>query len=163
MYGVLKLPLIKLPKMKQQRIEELLKKQFLCRIAFRGDQYPYLAPFQYAYIDGVLYFHFTRYGKKMSLVEQDNHVAVEIETYEPDLHQYCFVVLRGELEVVSDPDERKKAITQMVDIGSSRLSSNFLAAHGMNKSDGWHALSADKPLVIMKLTRIAETIALESP
>jgi len=155
--------IVKLPTMERQRVEELLQQQVICRIAFRGDEYPYMAPFQYAYIDGNLYFHFTRYGKKMKLIEQDNRVAVEIETYEPDLHQYCFVVFRGEIEIVKDSDERARAIKHMAEVGAKQLSSNFLAAHGMKKSDGWNSLSPEKPLAIMKLKSIIETIALGSP
>lgn len=155
--------LVKLPKMERSRIEELLQNQVICRIAFRGEDYPYMAPFQYVYIDGTLYFHFTRYGKKMKLIEQDNRVAVEIETYKPDLHQYCFVVFRGELEIVSDLNERSKAIKRMAEVGSEQLSTNFLAAHGLKKSEGWQALNPNKPFNIVKLTKIVESIALGSP
>lgn len=163
MYGVNKMSIVKLPKMESKMVEELLKNQVICRIAFRGEDHPYMAPFQYAYIDGTLYFHFTRYGKKMKLIEHDNRVAVEIETYKPDLHQYCFVVFRGELEVVSDSTEREKAIKRMAEVGSKQLSTNFLAAHGLKKSDGWQALNPEKPLNIVKLKNIVETIALGSP
>jgi nitroimidazol reductase NimA-like FMN-containing flavoprotein (pyridoxamine 5'-phosphate oxidase superfamily) len=149
--------------MKRQKVEKLLQNQVICRIAFRGGDYPYIAPFQYAYIDGVLYFHFTRYGKKMELIEQDNRVAVEIETFKPDLQQYCFVVLRGELEVVDDLTERAKAIHQMAEVGLKRLSTNFLAAHGLETSEGWQALNPEKPLNMVKLTNVVETIALGSP
>ncbi|MFX0077698.1 MAG: pyridoxamine 5'-phosphate oxidase family protein [Candidatus Hermodarchaeota archaeon] len=155
--------IVKLPKMERQRVEELLKHQVICRIAFRGEEYPYMAPFQYAYIDGNLYFHFTRYGKKMKLIEEDNRVAVEIESYLPDLHQYCFVVFRGELEIVKDSAERTRVINQMSEVGAEKLSTNFLAAHGLKTTDSWTSLSPEKPLVIVKLKEIIETIALGSP
>jgi nitroimidazol reductase NimA-like FMN-containing flavoprotein (pyridoxamine 5'-phosphate oxidase superfamily) len=149
--------------MERQMVEDLLDAQMICRIAFCGEDYPYMAPFQYAYVDGNLYFHFTRYGKKMKLLEEDNRVAVEIETYKPDLHQYCFVVFRGELVLVRDSVEREKAIKYMAKFGSEKLSTNFLAAHGLKKSEGWQALTAEKPLNIVKLINIVETIALGSP
>ncbi|MFX0168317.1 MAG: pyridoxamine 5'-phosphate oxidase family protein [Candidatus Hodarchaeota archaeon] len=155
--------IVKLPQMERQRVELLLQQQVLCRIAFRGERYPYMAPFQYAYINGNLYFHFTRYGKKLELIEQDNRVAVEIESYTPDLHQYCFVVFRGELMQVTDAEEKALALNRMAEVGSHELSLNFLAAHGMKQSEGWHALTAEKSLVIMKLTNIVETVALGSP
>ncbi|MDO8055756.1 MAG: pyridoxamine 5'-phosphate oxidase family protein [Candidatus Hermodarchaeota archaeon] len=155
--------IVKLPQMERQRVEELLKNQVLCRIAFKGEEYPYIAPFQYAYLDGNLYFHFTRYGKKIALITKDNRVAVEIESYESDLSQYSFVVFRGELEEVKDNKEKIKALARMAEIGSQRLSTNFLAAHGLDKSDGWHALPAEKSLAIMKLTNVNETVALGSP
>ncbi len=155
--------IVKLPKMEREMVEELLKEQVICRIAFRGEEYPYMAPFQYAYIDGNLYFHFTRYGKKMKLIKEDNRVAVEIETYQPDLHHYCFVVFRGELEIVSDSVERTRVINYMASVGAEKLSTNFLAAHGLKKTDGWDALSPNEPFIIVKLKEIVETIALGSP
>ena len=163
MYGVNTISIVKLPKMEQQMVEKLLKTQVICGIAFRGEEYPYMAPFQYAYLDGNLYFHFTRYGKKMKLIEHDNRVAVEIETYKPDLHQYSFVVFRGELAVVEEAEERRRAINRMAEVGSRQLSPNFLAAHGLKSSEGWQALNPEKPLNIVKLTNIIETIALGSP
>jgi nitroimidazol reductase NimA-like FMN-containing flavoprotein (pyridoxamine 5'-phosphate oxidase superfamily) len=155
--------LVKLPKLERQMVEDLLNNQVICRIAFRGDDYPYLAPFQYAYVNGNLYFHFTRYGKKITLIEQDNRVAVEIETYKPNLEQYCFVVFRGELEVVKDPNERQNAIEHMAEVGATQLSTNFLAAHGLKKSEGWQGLNPEKPFKIVKLKNIIETVALGSP
>ena len=41
--------------------------------AFKGVKYPYIPPFQHVMLDGVLYFHFTDYGKKMKLIEKDKH------------------------------------------------------------------------------------------
>ncbi len=144
-------------------IEELLQQQVISRIAFRGEKYPYMAPFQFAYINRNLYFHFTRYGKKMKLIEQDPRVAVEIETYKPDLHKYCFVVFRGKLEVVKDAEERARVIKWMAKVGAQKLSPNFLAAHGLKPTDGWSALTPEKPLIVVKLKGIIETIALGSP
>jgi hypothetical protein len=67
----------------------------LCRIAFKGNKYPYMAPFQYVFMDGSIYFHFTDYGRKMRLLEKDKRVCVEIEKYKPDLSEYKFIVLRA--------------------------------------------------------------------
>ena len=63
------LPIFKLPKMTKQEIWKLIRRQRLCRIAFKGKDYPYLAPFQYVVLNGILYFHFTDYGTKMKLIE----------------------------------------------------------------------------------------------
>ena len=135
----------------------------LCRIAFKGDKYPYMAPFQYVLINGSLYFHFTGYGKKIRLLERDKRVCVEIETYRKDLSKYSFVVLRGTLETVTDPQERAKVIKRMAREGNQRLSRNFLPAHGFKKEDGWSSFTPEKPLLIVKLEEIAEEIGLKSP
>ncbi len=78
---VLKVARVEMPKMKENEIEQVIREQFLCRIAFKDDLQPYIAPFQYAYVKGILYFHFTDYGKKMNFFKQETPVCVEIEQY----------------------------------------------------------------------------------
>ncbi len=160
---VLSLTVVKLPKMEKSEIEKLLQEQMLCRIAFKGDEYPYMAPFQYVLMDGSLYFHFTDYGKKMRLLEKDKRVCVEIEKYRPDLSEYNFVVFRGELEVVRDPQERAKVINRIAEEGKQKLSTNFLSAHGFKKEEGWSSFTPERPVVIVKLKKVAEEIGLKSP
>ena len=157
------LTIVRLPKMEKHEIEKLIREQMLCRIAFKGDDYPYMAPFQYVYTDGCLYCHFTDYGRKMRLLERDKRVCIEIEKYRPDLSEYSFVVLRGTLKVVKNPQERAKVIKRMAEEGKQKLSTNFLAAHGFKKEEGWSSLTPEKPLVIVKLEEIAEEIGLKSP
>ena len=157
------LTLVKLPKMDGGEINNLLKNQLLCRIAFKGDKYPYIAPFQYVLMHGSLYFHFTDYGKKMKLLDKDKRVCVEIEKYRLDLSEYNFVVLRGELEVLSDSDERANVIHRMAEEGKLKLSTNFLAAHGFKKEEGWDSFTPEKPIVIVKLKKVTEQIGLKSP
>ena len=155
--------MIRLPKMGEDEIAELIDDQMLCRIAFKGDEHPYIAPFQYIQMGDSLYFHFTDYGKKMKLIGKDKRVCVEIEAYSPDLSRYCFVVLRGSIEVVTDPAEREAAIRRMSEEAGSRLSVNFLVAHGFRAEDGWAVLSAEKPLMIVKLADVEEVVGLKSP
>lgn len=143
--------------------EHLLREQLLCRIAFKGDEYPYVAPFQYAYLNETLYFHFTDYGKKMKLLDRDKRVCVEIERYQPDMSEFNFVVLRGSLEIVTDAQERSNAIRKIAEEGKRRLSRNFLAAHGFQKEEGWSVFTPEKPLVIVKLSEIVEETGLKSP
>ena len=155
--------IVKLPKMEKHEIKKLIQEQMLCRIAFKGDKHPYMAPFQYVYMNETLYFHFTDYGRKMKLLEKDNRVCVEIEKIQTDLSQYNFVVLRGTLKVVANPQERTKVIKKMAEEGKQKLSKNFLAAHGFKKEEGWSSFTPEKPLVIVKLDEITEEIGLKSP
>ena len=159
----LTLEIIKLPKMNKHEIEELVNEQRLCRIAFKGSDYPYIAPFQYVKLNGSLYFHFTNYGKKMGLLDRDKRVCVEIEKYLPDLSEYQFVTLRGKLRVVTESRERENAIRMMARTGEEEFSSNFLAVHGFSREDGWSTLSPEKPLVIVKLDEITKELGLRSP
>ena len=153
---------LKLPKMNSQEIKNLINDEMLCRIAFKGAKYPYIAPFQYAYLNETLYFHFTDYGRKMKLLERDNRVCGEIEKLQPDLSEYNFVSLRGNLIVVVDPEERDRVIRKMSEDGRQKLSQNFLAAHGLNTMEGWSSFTPDKPLVIVKL-ETEEEIGIKSP
>lgn len=155
--------IVRLPKMEKGEIEDLIREQKICRIAFKGKIHPYMAPFQYVLMNDSFYFHFTNYGKKMRLLEKDDHVCVEIESYSPDLSKYNFVVLRGKLKVVMDPEERAEAIKRMAETGREKLSTNFLAAHGFKKEDGWSAFTPEKPIVIVKLQDVSEVVGLKSP
>jgi len=47
--------------------------------------------------------------------------------------------------------------------GKQKLSTNFLAAHGFKKEEGWSSLTPEKPMVIVKLEKIEQTIGLKSP
>jgi len=152
-----------MPKMKENEIEQLIREQFLCRIAFKGDLQPYIAPFQYAYVNGILYFHFTDYGKKMSFLKQEPTVCVEIERYTSNLSEYGFVVLNGKLRLVDDHEERKTAIEKMAEVGKKKISANFLLAHGFSQGSDWTDFTADKPILIIKLDEVTQKIGLKSP
>ena len=158
----MRVTIVKLPRMEKTEIENFIRNQSLCRIAFRGDQYPYVVPFQYVLINNSLYFHFTDYGRKIQLLEKDKRVCVEIESYTPDLSEYKFAVLEGSLQLVDDPKERKRAIMKMATIGKEKLSINFLTAHGLKKEEGWDSLSPEKPLTIIKLVDVERIIGLKS-
>jgi len=157
------LTLVKLPRMNNKEIDQLIREQILCRIAFKGVEYPYIAPFQYVYLNDTLYFHFTDYGRKMSLLEKDNRVCVEIECYTKDLSKYQFVVLSGKLTAVTDPWERAKVVKKMSAEGERKLSINFLAAHGLKPEKGWSSLSQQESFVIVKLGKVTERLGLKSP
>ncbi|MDH5391354.1 MAG: pyridoxamine 5'-phosphate oxidase family protein [Candidatus Bathyarchaeota archaeon] len=150
-------------RMKKDEIEKLIKEQFLCRIAFRGEEYPYIAPFQYVFMNETLYFHFTAHGRKMRLVEKDKQVCVEIEKYKPDLSQYVFVTLKGKLSIVTDPLERAEVVKNMRELGKEKLSKNFLVAHGFAANGNWDSFTAEKPLLIIKLEHPVEESGLKSP
>jgi nitroimidazol reductase NimA-like FMN-containing flavoprotein (pyridoxamine 5'-phosphate oxidase superfamily) len=152
----------KLPGMTKQEIEELLEEQSICRIAFQGENYPYLAPFQYTRLNDVLYFHFTNYGRKMKMILKDNKVCIGVERLEPDMSEFSFLSIIGTLEEVVDHDEKINAIMNLALEGKEVYSRNFLAAHGLKESE-WDDLPNKKPLVIFKLKDITNIIGLKSP
>lgn len=152
----------RLPKMSESEIENLIESQNLCRIAFNGSNYPYLAPFRYIRLNDSFYFHFTDYGKKMRLIDRDGRVCVQIESYKADLSEYDFVSIRGNLERVKVGDEYAKVVELFRETGS-KLSTKFLAAHGIEPKKGWDEFKEGKGLVIVKLVDIVEKVGLKSP
>jgi nitroimidazol reductase NimA-like FMN-containing flavoprotein (pyridoxamine 5'-phosphate oxidase superfamily) len=149
--------------MTRAEIDAVIQRQMLCRIAFRGDDYPYIAPFQYVSINGRLYVHFSGYGKKLQLLKRDDRVCVEIEEYTPDLSEYRFVSLRGTLRVVTDPQEHAAVARRMAAEGRQNLSPNFLAAHGFEDKDGWSAFTAEPNLILLKLDNVTQVVGLKAP
>jgi nitroimidazol reductase NimA-like FMN-containing flavoprotein (pyridoxamine 5'-phosphate oxidase superfamily) len=147
----------------EDEMEALIREEQICRIAFRGEKIPYLIPFQYVVMNERMYFHFTDYGRKMSLLGRGEPVCIEIERFTPDMSEYKFVVITGSLEIVKDQTERTEAIKAIVETGTRNLSANFVAVHGFKKEDGWSSITADKPMIIVKLAKVIERIGLKSP
>jgi nitroimidazol reductase NimA-like FMN-containing flavoprotein (pyridoxamine 5'-phosphate oxidase superfamily) len=155
--------MVKLPSMSRKEIDNLIGEQFLCRIAFRGSDGVYIAPFQYVFMNKRLYFHFTDYGNKMSFFREGFPVCVEIEKYSPDLSQYAFVILTGTLKTVAEEEERQNVIHKMAEIGSAKLSPNFLCAHGFESQSGWSVFNAKQPILILRLEKVTSIKGLKSP
>jgi nitroimidazol reductase NimA-like FMN-containing flavoprotein (pyridoxamine 5'-phosphate oxidase superfamily) len=88
----------------------------------------------------------------MKLLENQRQVCVEIEEYKPDLSEFQFVMLKGSLEMVTDPLEREEAICRIAEQGRQVLSTNFLIAHGFKEEDDWSSFTPARPLTIVKLT-----------
>ncbi len=155
--------IVKLPSMSRKEIDDLVGEQFLCRIAFRGRDGVYIAPFQYVFMNRRLYFHFTDYGNKMAFLREGFPVCVEIEKYSPNLSEYAFVILTGTLKMVVEGEERRNVIQRMAEIGSAKLSPNFLCAHGFESRSGWSAFNAEQPIPILRLEKVTSIKGLKSP
>ena len=154
---------VKLPSMSREEIDKLIGEQFLCRIAFRGKDSVYIAPFQYVFMNKRLYFHFTDYGNKMGLFKEGYPVCVEIEKYTPDLSEYAFVILTGTLSIVTEDPQRRMAIQKMAEIGNAKLSVNFLCAHGFESKKGWSIFNAEQPILIFRLEKVTSIKGLKAP
>jgi nitroimidazol reductase NimA-like FMN-containing flavoprotein (pyridoxamine 5'-phosphate oxidase superfamily) len=155
--------MVKLPSMSRKEVDDLIGEQFLCRIGFRGKDSIYIAPFQYVFMNKHLYFHFTDYGNKMVFFKEGFPVCVEIEKYSPDLSEYAFVILTGTLKLVANEEERGKVIQKMAEIGSAKLSTNFLCAHGFESQNGWSAFNPEQPIIILRLEKVTSIKGLKSP
>ncbi len=153
---------LKLPKMDENEIKQVLQNEKLCRIAFIDDKYPYISPFQYVYLNDTMYFHFTDYGKKKKILEKNTNVCVSIEHLQEDLSAFSFISMQGKLTLVEDEKEKINVLKHMVKIARKTYSQNFLTAHGFEKEKGWEAIN-NKSELIYKFVEMREPIGLKSP
>lgn len=75
----------------------MVTQNHISRIAFKGENYPYIAPFMYVFDGKFLYFLSTNYGKKIEEIKRNPNVAVEIEKYADDMSNYKFITLQGRI------------------------------------------------------------------
>jgi nitroimidazol reductase NimA-like FMN-containing flavoprotein (pyridoxamine 5'-phosphate oxidase superfamily) len=61
------------------RIEEILRRSVVCRLAMSVDDQPYLVPLCFGYKDGNLYFHCAREGMKVDMLNKNNKVCFECD------------------------------------------------------------------------------------
>ncbi len=147
--------------MNKKEIQDVIKNQKICRIAFFDDKYPYIAPFQYLYYNDHFYFHFTDYGKKKDILSKNNHVCVSIEQLEADLKSFNFISFQGQLSLVKNEKVRETVIKKLIKEAKENFSEDFLAAHGFNKEKGWDGFQI-KDQLIYKLHKIHDIIGLGS-
>jgi nitroimidazol reductase NimA-like FMN-containing flavoprotein (pyridoxamine 5'-phosphate oxidase superfamily) len=155
--------LVKIPRMDKTEYDQLIRAGYISRIAFKGEEYPYIAPFLYVFDGNFIYFLSTKYGKKMQLFQQSPHVAVEIERYSSDLANYTFVTLTGRLMKIDDPTEdttiRKKFVELIKD---KHLSKNIIAALGHSPEEPIESIITEKRTLIWKLVHVKDIVALKN-
>lgn len=62
------------------RIEKILKREKVCRLALANREMPYLVPLSYGYSDNTLYFHSAAEGKKIDILTTNPKVCFEVES-----------------------------------------------------------------------------------
>jgi hypothetical protein len=155
----------KMPRMGKAEYDGLVEEQYVCRIAFKGQEHPYIAPFIYVFDGRFMYFLSTNYGKKVQHFRDNPFVTVEIEHYSPDLSAFSFVALPGRLVAVEDNDQ-KRAVREMFVhlIKSKSLSSNVLSALGHSPQEPVEVLLLDEKSSVWKLVgvKVDEILGLKS-
>jgi hypothetical protein len=152
----------KIPSMEKREYDRLIEEEHVCRIAFKGDKYPYVAPFVYVFDGRFMYFLSTKYGKKIEFFRKDPHVSVEVERYAPDLSSYRFVTLRGRLDEVRDPEEKRRVRVGFVDlIRNKNLSRNVLLALGHSPDDPLDSIVEEERSLIWKLVDVEKIVGLK--
>ena len=152
----------KIPPLRPEECENLIASEYLCRIAFHGDTYPFLAPFLYLWKDNHLYFLSADYGVKMKYFRENPLVVVEIEQTAPDLSRCRFVTVCGRLQEVEDKEEQKTVRREFIAlIQKKNLSQNIIAALGHAPKESLDALESESRSLVWKLVDIERISGLQ--
>lgn len=155
--------IVKIPRMDKKEYDRLIDRGYICRIAFQGEKYPYIAPFLYIFDGSFLYFLSTKYGKKLEYFRKSPYVSVEVDKYSKDLSSFMFVTLQGYLEEVGDSIEKKIIREKFVDmIVDKDLSCNILAALGHSPQDPPAAIAEEERSLVWKLVGVKDLVALKN-
>jgi uncharacterized protein len=147
--------IFKMPSMNKSEYDTLIEEEYICRIAFKGDSHPYIAPFLYIFDGKFMYFLSTKYGKKVQNFMQNPSVTVEVEKYTPDLSNFAFVAIPGRLEDVQDPEIKTIVRQKFVElIKKKNLSSNVLSALGHSPEEPIEALLTEERNNVWKLAGV---------
>ena len=155
----------KMPRMGKAEYDRLVEEQYVCRIAFKGETHPYIAPFLYVFDGRFMYFLFTNYGKKVQYFLDNSLVTVEIELYSPDLSSFSFVALPGRLVQVEDAEQKRAVRERFVHlIKRKALSSNVLSALGHSPKEPVEVLLLGEKSTVCKLVgvKVDEILGLKS-
>lgn len=153
----------KIPRMEKEEYDRLIKENYVSRIAFKGDAYPYVAPFLYIFDGRNLFFLSTKYGKKMRYFKENPNVAVEIERLSPDMSTYTFVTLLGKLVEVTDRTESLRVRQRFVNMMRAQaLSNKVVAALGNSPSEPLESVINANRSLIWKLENVEEIVALKN-
>jgi len=163
MRPVIKMDLLKIPRMEKEEYDQLISENYVSRIAFKGDVHPYVAPFLYVFDGHHLYFLSTRYGKKIQYFGQNPNVAVEIERFSKDMSSFTFVTLLGRLAEVTDRTDGRHVRQKFINmIRANELSSNVVTALGHSPSEPLEAIVNENRSLIWKLESVDEIVALKN-
>ena len=155
--------IIKIPKMDKSEYDELISRQYLCRVVFKGDTYPYIAPLLYIFDGNYMYFLSTNYGKKISFFREYPYVLVEIEEYEKDFSEFSFMVLSGKLVEIDDEKKDQKIRKDFVEMIKERnLSKNIMIALGHSSKEPLESLVNEKRSIVWKLTDVQDIKAFKN-
>jgi nitroimidazol reductase NimA-like FMN-containing flavoprotein (pyridoxamine 5'-phosphate oxidase superfamily) len=154
---------LKIPHTEKEEYDRLISENYVSRIAFKGDAYPYVAPFLYVFDGHHLYFLSTRYGKKIQYFSQDPNVAVEIERFSADMSCYTFVTLLGRLAEVTNRTDGRRVRQKFVNTITARgLSNNVVTALGHSPTEPLESVVNENRSLIWTLESVSEIVALKN-
>ncbi len=105
------------------KIEAILKRGKMCRVAFFDEEFPYMVPLSFGFDGKAIWFHGFNGGKKMECLRKNPKVCFEVEedveiVENPDPCEwsvkYRSVVGFGTASVIEDPTEKRAGLNIIV-------------------------------------------------
>ena len=104
----------------KKSIEDVIRSCLVCRLALIDGDYPYVVPVNFGYNEDVLYFHGAMSGKKLRLLQENDHAAFEFDTRLEIIKaeeacdwsiKFQSVMGFGKISMIESPREKKEALT----------------------------------------------------
>lgn len=155
--------IVKISKLEKEEYDRLIREECLSRIAFKGEKYPYIAPFLYVFDGTFMYFLSTKYGAKLQYFQKNPYVSVEVEQNSKDFSTYAFVSLRGRLFELEGTEIKKAVLKMFVQmIEEKKISKNIMIAIGHSPEDQLDVIASEQRVMIWKLGDVEKIIGLKS-
>ncbi len=103
----------------RNEIDDILKKNTVCRIALSDNNKPYMIPVSYGYDDEKIYIHCAQEGRKLDIIKKNRHVCFEVsdniglvggESACQYTARFRSVIGFGEIEIVIDRERIRKGL-----------------------------------------------------
>jgi uncharacterized protein len=108
----------------KQLIEKILNDSEIIRLAMVDEGEPYLVAMNYAYVDGFLYMHSAKEGRKIDILKKNNRVAFQTDMgvelllrEEPSscTTKYLSVFGTGRADLIDDKEEKTKVLDAIME------------------------------------------------
>jgi len=134
-----------LGKLEEVEIENLLKEQYIGRLACHAHGISYIVPINYVYNSGTVYAH-SAPGQKIRMMKSNPKVCFQTDQIR-DTYNWRSVVCWGKFEEITDAGEKQRALQGIIhrmmpltNIPSEQPS------HGTGKTDAY-----DKEIIVFKI------------
>jgi nitroimidazol reductase NimA-like FMN-containing flavoprotein (pyridoxamine 5'-phosphate oxidase superfamily) len=111
-------------------IEGYIDQAKVCRIGLLDGDEAYIVPMNFGHVDGCLFFHSAKAGRKIELIRRNGRASFEIDidlglVTDPDAYRctnhFISVMGTGPIELVEDEAERMKGLRALMDHYTSEM------------------------------------------
>jgi len=117
-----------------QEIVAILQQAPVLRLGLCSEDEPYVVPLSFGYLDGCLYLHSAKEGKKIEMIRANPRVCFEIEVDVEVIRadqpcdwgmKFTSVIGFGTASILEDPEERKRGLDAIMEHYSSQSAQSY--------------------------------------